>query len=107
MGADVRVENPRDVAGEPVADLVARSSKLRAITVGGDLVPLAIDEVPLVALLGLFADSEPGRERKRAWAASAASVGVHPGAAGAVLAVAALAHGGVRGGWAGRDVRRA
>ena len=58
MGADVAVERPREVAGEPVADLVARSSRLRAITVGGDLVPLAIDEVPLVALLGLFAEGE-------------------------------------------------
>jgi 3-phosphoshikimate 1-carboxyvinyltransferase len=58
MGADVAVEHPREVAGEPVADLVVRSSRLRAITVGGDLVPLAIDEVPLVALLGLFADGE-------------------------------------------------
>jgi 3-phosphoshikimate 1-carboxyvinyltransferase len=58
MGADISVEHPREVAGEPVADLVARSSRLRAITVGGDLVPLAIDEVPLVALLGLFGDGE-------------------------------------------------
>jgi 3-phosphoshikimate 1-carboxyvinyltransferase len=58
MGADVSVERPREVAGEPVADLVARSCRLRAITVGGDLVPLAIDEVPLVALLGVFADGE-------------------------------------------------
>jgi 3-phosphoshikimate 1-carboxyvinyltransferase len=58
MGADVCVERPREVAGEPVADLVARSSRLGATTVGGDLVPLAIDEVPLVALLGLFAEGE-------------------------------------------------
>jgi 3-phosphoshikimate 1-carboxyvinyltransferase len=58
MGADVSVERPREVAGEPVADLVARSSQLRATTVGGDLVALAIDEVPLVALLGCFAEGE-------------------------------------------------
>jgi len=58
MGANVVLENTRDVAGEPVADLVARSSELHATTVGGDLVALAIDEVPLVALLGLFADGE-------------------------------------------------
>ena len=51
-------ENQRDVAGEPVADLVVRSSKLQATTVGGDLVALAIDEIPLVALLGLFAEGE-------------------------------------------------
>jgi 3-phosphoshikimate 1-carboxyvinyltransferase len=58
MGAHVELENERDVAGEPVADLVAWSSQLRGTTVGGDLVPLAIDEIPLVALLGLFAEGE-------------------------------------------------
>jgi 3-phosphoshikimate 1-carboxyvinyltransferase len=58
MGADVELRDERDVAGEPVADLVARSSQLRATTVDGDLVPLAIDEISLVALLGLCADGE-------------------------------------------------
>jgi 3-phosphoshikimate 1-carboxyvinyltransferase len=58
MGANVELENKRDVAGEPVADLVARSSQLHATRVGRDLVSLAIDEIPLVALLGLFADGE-------------------------------------------------
>jgi 3-phosphoshikimate 1-carboxyvinyltransferase len=58
MGADVVVENPREVAGEPVGDLVARSSELHGTRVGGALVPLAIDEISLVALLGLFADGE-------------------------------------------------
>jgi 3-phosphoshikimate 1-carboxyvinyltransferase len=58
MGASVQLENARDIAGEPVADLIVRSSQLRATTVGGDLVALAIDEIPLVALLGLFADGE-------------------------------------------------
>ncbi|HEX8967866.1 MAG TPA: 3-phosphoshikimate 1-carboxyvinyltransferase [Chloroflexota bacterium] len=58
MGASVALEHPRDVAGEPVADVVARSSRLQATRVGGDLVALAIDEIPLVALLGLFAEGE-------------------------------------------------
>jgi 3-phosphoshikimate 1-carboxyvinyltransferase len=58
MGANVELENERDVAGEPVADLVVWSSQLHGTTVAGDLVPLAIDEIPLVALLGLFADGE-------------------------------------------------
>jgi 3-phosphoshikimate 1-carboxyvinyltransferase len=58
MGANVELQRERDVAGEPVADLVAWSSKLRATSVGADLVPLAIDEIPLVALLGMFADGE-------------------------------------------------
>jgi len=58
MGAHVELEYERDVAGEPVADLVAWSSELHATQVGGDLVPLAIDEISLVALLGLCADGE-------------------------------------------------
>ena len=58
MGARVELEDERIVAGEPVADLVAASSQLHGTTVGGALVPLAIDEIPLVALLGLFAEGE-------------------------------------------------
>jgi 3-phosphoshikimate 1-carboxyvinyltransferase len=58
MGAHVEVQSAREVAGEPVGDLVAWSSQLRATTVGAELVALAIDEVPLVALLGLFAEGE-------------------------------------------------
>jgi 3-phosphoshikimate 1-carboxyvinyltransferase len=58
MGANVEIEHERDVAGEPVADLVAWSSQLHGIDIGGDLVPLAIDEISLVALLGLFAEGE-------------------------------------------------
>ncbi len=58
MGANVVVEHERDMAGEPVADLVASSSQLTGTTINGALVPLAIDELPLVALLGLFAEGE-------------------------------------------------
>jgi 3-phosphoshikimate 1-carboxyvinyltransferase len=58
MGANVELLNERDAAGEPVADLVARSSTLHGTRVDGALVPLAIDEISLVALLGLFADGE-------------------------------------------------
>ena len=39
MGGDVEIRNERVVAGEPMADLVARSSRLRGVTVGGDVVP--------------------------------------------------------------------
>lgn len=58
MGANVELQGEREVAGEPVADLVAWSSQLQATAVGADLVPLAIDEIPLVALLALFAEGE-------------------------------------------------
>ena len=43
-------------AGEPVADLEVEASELRGTEVTPNEVPLAIDELPLVALLGCFAE---------------------------------------------------
>lgn len=56
MGGDVEIRNARVIGGEPMADLVARSSRLSGVKVGGDVIPRAIDEIPLVAIMGLFAD---------------------------------------------------
>ena len=56
MGADVSVENERIEGGELVADLVARSSSLRATEIGGDLIPRLVDEVPVLALAACFAE---------------------------------------------------
>ncbi|MCY4600668.1 MAG: 3-phosphoshikimate 1-carboxyvinyltransferase, partial [Acidobacteria bacterium] len=56
MGADVTVENERTEGGELVADLVARSSNLRAAEIGGDLIPRLVDEVPVLALAACFAE---------------------------------------------------
>lgn len=55
MGADVRIENRRSEGGEPVADLVARSSELRAAEIGGALIPRLVDEAPVIALAACFA----------------------------------------------------
>ena len=55
MGADIHVENERTEGGEPVSDLVARSSSLHATEIAGDLVPRLIDEVPVLALAACFA----------------------------------------------------
>lgn len=46
MGADIAIENPREVGGEPVADLRVKSAPLRGIDIPPELVPLAIDEFP-------------------------------------------------------------
>lgn len=48
MGADIELLNPREVGGEPVADLRVRSAALRGIDVPRELVPLAIDEFPVL-----------------------------------------------------------
>jgi 3-phosphoshikimate 1-carboxyvinyltransferase len=58
MGAHIERLEERTTGGEPVADLLVRSSTLRGTVVGGDLVPRAIDELPLVALAAAFAEGE-------------------------------------------------
>jgi 3-phosphoshikimate 1-carboxyvinyltransferase len=58
MGAQVEVVETAAAGREPVATIVARSSALQATRVSAGEVPLAIDELPLVALVACFADGE-------------------------------------------------
>jgi 3-phosphoshikimate 1-carboxyvinyltransferase len=55
MGADLDVEEERTVGGEPVADIVVRSSRLEATEIAGDLVPRLLDEIPVLAVAAAFA----------------------------------------------------
>jgi 3-phosphoshikimate 1-carboxyvinyltransferase len=55
MGVDIAVQEERTVGGEPVADIVVRSSQLEGIEIGGDLIPRLIDEIPALALAAAFA----------------------------------------------------
>ncbi len=48
MGADIREANPRNLGGEPVADLEVRHASLRGIDVAADWVPDMIDEFPVL-----------------------------------------------------------
>jgi 3-phosphoshikimate 1-carboxyvinyltransferase len=56
MGADIALENSREVAGEPVADIRVRHGKLQATEIGGDLIPRLIDEIPVLAVAAVFAE---------------------------------------------------
>jgi 3-phosphoshikimate 1-carboxyvinyltransferase len=56
MGAEIEWGDEREEGGEPIADLRVRASQLHATEVGGAEVPLAIDELPLVALAACFAE---------------------------------------------------
>lgn len=58
MGADIRLENQREVAGEPVADLRVRSVRLRSCTIEGNLIPRLIDEIPILAVAAVFAEGK-------------------------------------------------
>ena len=58
MGAALEVIETAAARGEPRATIVARSGPLQATRVAGGEVPLAIDELPLVALASCFADGK-------------------------------------------------
>jgi len=60
MGAKIEVLNERVVGGEPVADLHVQYSQLKGIDIPEALVPLAIDEFPV---LFVAAASAEGRTR--------------------------------------------
>ena len=56
MGAKLRQHNLRSVGGEPVADIEVRRAPLRGISVAPELVPLAIDEFPVVFVAAAAAE---------------------------------------------------
>lgn len=58
MGADIEWRDAREVAGEPVADLALRASRLRGIEVPPERAPSMIDEYPILAVAAAFAEGD-------------------------------------------------
>lgn len=58
MGADITLHNAREVGGEPVADIQIRHAPLRGIQIPEHLVPLAIDEFPVLFIAAACAEGE-------------------------------------------------
>mgnify|MGYP003671360004 FL=1 len=56
MGADLTLENEREVGGEPVADIRIRYAPLKGTDIPVDQVPLAIDEFPALFIAAANAD---------------------------------------------------
>lgn len=56
MGADITYLNESGDLLEPAADLCVRSSALKAVTIGGSLIPALIDEIPMIAVMACFAN---------------------------------------------------
>jgi 3-phosphoshikimate 1-carboxyvinyltransferase len=50
MGASVSLEDQRSVAGEPIADILIKTSDLKAFSFGASLMPRLIDEIPVLAV---------------------------------------------------------
>ncbi len=58
MGGVVDSADVIDQGGEPVGEIRAASSKLRAVGVGPEEVPAAVDEIPILACLAARAEGE-------------------------------------------------
>jgi 3-phosphoshikimate 1-carboxyvinyltransferase len=50
MGAHIAIENEREVSGEPMGDLIVRTSSLRNTKLSGSIIPNIIDEIPVLAV---------------------------------------------------------
>lgn len=58
MGAQIDITNERLEGAEPIGDVTVRSSQLRGTTIGGDLIPRLIDEIPVLAVAAACAQGE-------------------------------------------------
>ena len=56
MGARIRISDQRTVAGEVIGDIEAETSRLKGVTIGRDMIPRLIDEIPILAVAASFAD---------------------------------------------------
>ena len=56
MNADITLKHERFEGGEKVADILVRSSALKATDIGGEVIPLLIDELPLMAVVATQAE---------------------------------------------------
>ncbi len=56
MGARIELLNTREVAGEPVGDLRVTHGPLQAFTIGAELIPRLVDEIPVLAVAACYAE---------------------------------------------------
>ena len=56
MGADITLLNQKEGSGEPSCDLLVKYSELKPASIGGDLIPTLIDEIPILAILAAHAE---------------------------------------------------
>jgi 3-phosphoshikimate 1-carboxyvinyltransferase len=57
MGAPAKIENIREVSGEPVADIICSTAgPLKAAKIGREQIPALIDEFPIICILASFAE---------------------------------------------------
>ncbi len=56
MGGNITLLNERNQNGEPIADLLVRSSSLKGTVIEGSIIPTLIDEIPIIAIMAAYAN---------------------------------------------------
>ncbi|KPK40113.1 MAG: 3-phosphoshikimate 1-carboxyvinyltransferase [Omnitrophica WOR_2 bacterium SM23_29] len=56
MGAKINIKNIKETVSEPIGDICVESSDLHGISMEGDLIPRAIDELPVVMVAAAYAE---------------------------------------------------
>ncbi|MBU6196623.1 MAG: 3-phosphoshikimate 1-carboxyvinyltransferase [Cyanobacteria bacterium REEB446] len=51
MNVDFSIHNLREEGKEPIADIILKSSNIKACEISGDIIPRLIDEIPVIAIL--------------------------------------------------------
>ncbi len=58
MGADITVSDRTETNGEPMGTLTVRHAPLEGVSVGGDVIPNLIDEIPVLAVAAACAEGQ-------------------------------------------------
>ncbi|MEK7376612.1 MAG: 3-phosphoshikimate 1-carboxyvinyltransferase [Candidatus Margulisiibacteriota bacterium] len=58
MGANIAISNEKTLSGEPRGDIRIKTSKLKGITIGGEIIPRLIDEIPIIAIAATQAEGQ-------------------------------------------------
>jgi 3-phosphoshikimate 1-carboxyvinyltransferase len=58
MGAKITVNNEAEISGELMGDVTLESSSLRGVSIGGDIIPRLIDEIPVLAVAAAAASGQ-------------------------------------------------
>lgn len=58
MGAYIKTDHKQEKAGEEFGDVFVKSSRLNNIKIPEELIPNIIDEIPILAVAGIFADGK-------------------------------------------------
>ncbi|MEC2160399.1 3-phosphoshikimate 1-carboxyvinyltransferase [Virgibacillus halodenitrificans] len=56
MGANIQIRNKQTISGELLGDIIVSYSKLTGTTIGGEIIPRLIDEIPILALIATQAE---------------------------------------------------